>query len=192
MAGRSGPPDQFNEHTTDVSGRGNSPYVPQPALPPMPGEQHGGGLYPPGGPAARATVTPPGPEDTTSWPGPAEEQGRFDQLKADPTPPSPAPAKTNVRTVPVALAVVLGATLILAVVFGLVYLISRGGGLDVATGDCVKRSGDTAVAAECSEPDTFKVISIGTAKEQCGDAQQPHVIIPKDDGNQVLCLQKNG
>ncbi|WP_433792888.1 LppU/SCO3897 family protein [Actinoplanes sp. CA-252034] len=184
-------PDQYNEHTTDVSGRGNSPYVPAPALPPMPGEQPGGGVYP-GGPAARATVTPPGPEDTTSWPGPPEEQGKFDQFKADPPASSPAPSgKVNVRTIPVALAVVLGAALLLSLVFGLVYLIS-GDDFSVSQGDCVKRNGTTPVVAACTEPDTFQVVSIVTAKEQCGDVSQPYIVVPKDDGDQVLCLKKNG
>ncbi|SDT73361.1 hypothetical protein SAMN04489716_6644 [Actinoplanes derwentensis] len=189
-AGRGAQADHYNEHTTDVSGRGDSPYVPLPALSPMPGEQPSGGIYP-GGPAARATVTPPGPEDTTSWPGPADEQGKFDQFKADTPAPAPS-AKTNVRTIPAALAVALGAFVLLAVVFGLVFLISGEDEFNVAQGDCVKRSGTTPVVAPCTEPDTFQVTNIVTAKDQCGDATQPYIVIPKDSGDQVLCLKKNG
>ena len=42
-----------------------------------------GGVFP--GPTSRATVKPPGPNETTSWQaGPADsEQGRFDQFKPD-------------------------------------------------------------------------------------------------------------
>ncbi|HWS39403.1 MAG TPA: hypothetical protein VN408_42495, partial [Actinoplanes sp.] len=188
-AGRGVPADQYNEHTTDVSGRGDSSFVPAPALSPMPGEQPGSGLYP-GSPAARATVTPPGPEDTTSWPGPADEQSKFDQFKTET--PAPAPAKSNVRTIPVALAVVLGATILLAMVFGLVYLISGKDEFKVATGDCVKREGTTPVVAACTEADTYTVTSVAASEKECESASQPYILVPKDSGNQVLCLKKNG
>ncbi|WP_345528648.1 LppU/SCO3897 family protein [Actinoplanes utahensis] len=175
-----------------MSGRGNSPYVPAPALTPLPGEQPGGGLYP-NSPAARATVTPPGPEDTTSWPGPAEEQGKFDQFKASSEPAAtPAPAKAHVRTVPVALAVVLGAAIILGMVFGLVWLIAGDDEFSVSEGQCVKRNGSTPLVADCKEADTFTVVSIQTEKSKCGDATQPYIVVPKDSGDQVLCLKKNG
>ncbi|MEU4692131.1 hypothetical protein [Actinoplanes sp. NPDC023714] len=180
-------PDQFSEHTTDLSGRGNSTYVPAPALPPMPGETPPG-VYP-GSPAARATVTPPGPEDTTSWPGPAEEQNRFDSFKAE-EPAAPAPVKTNVKTIPVTLAVVLGATLLLGIVFGLVYLISGDDEFSVAQGECVTRTSEnTPVKADCSTKGAFEVVSIAAAKEQCADQSQPYIVVPKDGGDQVLCLK---
>ncbi|MBB2944882.1 hypothetical protein FB565_004615 [Actinoplanes lutulentus] len=181
-------PDQFNEHTTDMSGRGNSPYVPAPALPPMPGEA-APGVYP-GSPAARATVTPPGPEDTTSWPGPEGDQSRFEQFKSDEPAAAPAPVKVNVRTVPVTLAVVLGAALLLGIVFGLVSLIAGDDEFSVAQGECVTRTADNApVKADCSTAGAFEVVSIATAKEQCADQAQPYIVVPKDGGDQVLCLK---
>src|SRR5205085_1008669 len=83
VAGRGGAspfaPEQYSEHTTDVAGR-QQPYVPAPALPvyPPPGGQPGGGdrsaisaAF-----APRGTVTPPSPEDTTSWPGVEQHQSR--------------------------------------------------------------------------------------------------------------------
>ncbi|MEV6305786.1 hypothetical protein AB0M02_40665 [Actinoplanes sp. NPDC051861] len=182
-------PDQYNEHTTDVAGRANSPYVPAPALPPMPGEPDPrmgtAGVYP-SSPAAHATVTPPSPEDTTSWPGPGDDQNRFDQFKS---PETPTPAK--VRTVPVTAAVVAGAALLLALVFGLVYLISGDEEFKVSQGQCVKRDGDTPVVADCAEAGTYQVVSIVPAKEQCADATQPYIVVPKGDGNEVLCLKPN-
>jgi hypothetical protein len=173
--------DHFNEHTTDVSGRGNSPYVPPPALTPMPGvpqsDPYGAD------PAARATVTPPGPEDTTSWPGPAD-QGKFDQFKAEEPPAAPKPV---VKTGPVTLFVVLGATLLLGVVFGLVWLIAGGGGnsFSASEGDCVK-NGDKVAKVSCSDAGAYQVKQVVDAKEQCADKNQPYIVADK----KVYCLVK--
>jgi hypothetical protein len=115
------PPDQYTEHTTDISQRGQGalgqPYVPSPAVsamharpplengfpPPPDGPENPerprmGGVFP--GPADnRPTVTPPsGPDNTASWPRqggapPAEaEQSRFEQFKPEADGPAAVPA----------------------------------------------------------------------------------------------------
>jgi hypothetical protein len=210
------PPDHYGEHTTDISRRGETdqPYVPAPALPSLharpplengfprpadgesPDRMRMGGVFP--GPQNRATVTPPSPEETTSWPRPDEgDQGRFDQFKPDvEAPAATPPPSSNVRMVPVIISVIIGAALVLGLAIGIVWLISRGsdsGGITVSSGECVKRSGSEAVKADCGDPGTFKVASVADTKEKCGDPTQPYVVNPTDDGkSQVLCLKPNG
>ena len=244
--GRPGEP--YSELTTDIAGRERQPYVPAPALPPMPpglngfdpanqprsnsfgpagqsphsafappgsqphngfgppGQQPGGfGQQPPAGfgpgpdgqfanPASRATVTPPTPEDTTSWPGVEADQGRFDNFKAEEK-PAPAKAETpHVRLMPILLAVVVAAILLLGAIFGIVYLVAGGSdkSLSVIQGECVKRDGESAVKSECTESGSFQVSSIVDDKAQCADPGQPYVINKTTDGkSQVLCLKAN-
>jgi hypothetical protein len=184
---------QFSELTTDISGRGgDSSYVPAPALPAMPPGLEGG--FPPGGPGNRATVTPPGPEDTTSWP-PGSEQGRFEQFKPEGGDAPPAKPETpHVRMFPTLVVVVFGAALLLAIVFGIVYAVA-GGNDDTQAfkqGDCVKQSGSTAAVVECSDTTAFKVVSVVTDKSKCDDPKQPVVVTKTDKGeSQVLCLKPN-
>jgi hypothetical protein len=165
-----------------------------------------GGVFPgPGGagPAfepgvqSRATVTPPpGPDETSSWPGPAgatagADQSRFEQFKPDTETPA-KPESTSVRRLPLVLLVVLGAVLVVGVPIGIVWLIGRGSdnGFSASVGDCVKPSGTEAVKANCSDPGTFSVVSIVDAKEQCPDPEQPYVQNPTSGGkNQILCLK---
>jgi collagen type III alpha len=213
--GKPASPGPYSELTTDISHRGQAteqPYVPVPALPSMharpplengfppppdadekierPDRPRMGGVFP--GPASRATVTPPGPNETTSWPaGPADaEQGRFDQFKPD---AAAKPETPHVRMLPVLLGVIIGAALLVGLAIGIVWLISRGsdtGGFSVSAGDCVKRSGTEAVKAACGDPDAFQVVSIADTKEQCADPAQPYVLNPTSDGKtQVLCLK---
>jgi collagen type III alpha len=223
-AARTMPPDQYSEHTTDVSGRGpgSDPYVPAPALPsmhaapplengfpPAPGPDSTqpfgerprmGGVFP--GPASRATVTPPGPEQTASWPNraePDEDQGRFDSFKQDSPEVVPTevakPETPHVRMLPVILGVILGAALIVGLTLGVTWLIARGShdggtGFSVSAGDCVKQQGNEAVTANCSDPGSFEVTAIVDTKEQCPDPNQPYVVNPADNGRtQVLCLK---
>jgi hypothetical protein len=209
------PPDQYGEHTTDISHRGPSdqPYVPAPALPSLharpplengfpppddgiesPDRMRMGGVFP--GPASRSTVTPPNPDETTSWPRPGEpDQGRFDQFKpdAESSAPTAAPQTPHVRMVPVILGVIIGAALLVGLAIGIVWLISRGsdtGGITVSAGDCVKRSGNEAVKATCGDAGTFRVESVADSKDKCGDPTQPYVVNPTDNGKtQVLCLK---
>ena len=204
-------PATYNENTTDIAHRSQSPdqaYVPAPALPSMharPPLENGfppppdadapdrrlGGVFP--GPASRSTVTPPpSPEGTTSWPTPGgSEQGRFDQFKPDTE--AATPGTPHVRMLPVLLSVIIGAVLLVGLAIGIVWLISRGSdssGFSVNAGDCVKRSGQEAVKATCGDAGAFQVVSIADTKEQCADPGQPYVLNPTKDGKtQVLCLK---
>jgi collagen type III alpha len=215
------PPDRYGENTSDISHRGpgtDQPYVPAPALPPMyarPPLENGfppapdadqdqnrprmGGLFP--GPATRATVAPPSPDQTSSWPGvetqgPADdtEMARFDQFRPDAEAPPAKPETPHVRMLPVLISVIVGAALLVGLAFGIVWLISRGSdsnaGISVAAGDCVKRSGDEAIKAVCGDAGAFQVVSIADTKEQCADPGQPYVLNPTANGKtQVLCLK---
>ncbi|MEU4214219.1 hypothetical protein AB0F10_02495, partial [Actinoplanes sp. NPDC026623] len=230
--GRTTPPDQYGEHTTDMAGRNqpsDRPYVPAPALPSMhsaPPLENGfppptapdatqpfgerprmGGLFP--GPASRATVTPPGPEQTASWPSrqePAEPaQARFDSFKPDSSEPvstvAAKPETPHVRMIPVILGVILGAGLLVGLTLGVTWLIARGSHdsgtsgttFTVKAGDCVKRDGTAAVTASCGDAGSFEVTTIVAAKEQCPDPNLPYVVNPTSDGgSQVLCLKPRG
>jgi hypothetical protein len=155
-----------------------------------------GGLFP--GPATRGTVTPPTPEDTTSWPGVEAQENRFDQFKPEAEAAPAKPETPHVRILPTLLAVVVGAALLVGLAFGIVYLVAggdKGGGstsLSVNTGDCVKKSDDKAVKADCSDASSFQVVSIADDKSKCADPQQPYVVNPTDNGKtQVLCLKPN-
>jgi collagen type III alpha len=150
-----------------------------------------GGLFP--GPATRGTVTPPpGPDETASWPGPAE-QGRFDQFKPEADAAPAKPETPHVRMLPVLLSVVVGAALLVGLAFGIVYLVAGGDDAEpfsVSQGDCVKRSGEAAVKADCSDATSFQVVSIVDDKTKCADVKQPYVVNPTSDGKtQVLCLK---
>jgi collagen type III alpha len=155
----------------------------------------------------RPTVTPPsGPDNTASWPTPAgappadAEQSRFEQFKPEADEPAavPAtPATPHVRLLPVLVGVIIGACLLVGLAIGVVWLISRGsdngGGFSVSAGDCVKRNGNEAVKATCTDADSYQVVSIADTKDQCTDPGQPYVLNPTKDGKtQVLCLKKNG
>jgi len=171
-----------------------------------------GGVFPgpggsgPGGPGpanepgsqSRATVTPPGPDETSSWPGPGgavvePEQSRFEQFKPDTETPA-KPETPHVRMLPILIWIIIVAVLLLGAAFGIVRLISSGSGsgFTANAGDCVKRSGNEAVKATCGDADTFIVVSKVDTKEQCPDPGQPYVLNPTSDGKtQVLCLKPN-
>jgi collagen type III alpha len=212
--GRSVAPGPYGEHTTDLAGRGGTPdrpYVPAPALPTMhasaPVDPHApvaaagqGGANPrtAGFPASRATVTPPGPLDTASWPGPAAggEQGRFDAFKPDGEAAKPdIPETPNVRKLPVLIIVLLVCVLLVGGALGLVELLRRAGASNAAfdpkPGECVKRSGDNAVTATCGDADSFTVVTKVDTKEQCADPALPYIQIPSGDKSKVLCLKPN-
>ena len=170
-----------------------------------------GGVFP--GPASRATVTPPGPEQTAAWPSrpgpdadqdrfdsfkPDGDQSRFDSFKADAPAIVPTevakPETPHVRMLPVILGVILGAGLIVGLTLGVTWLIARGsndggGNFSVSAGDCVKRDGNEAVTANCSDAGSFEVTAVVNTKEECPDPNQPYVVNPTDSGSQVLCLK---
>jgi hypothetical protein len=206
--GLTAPQAPYSEHTSDLAGRG--PYVPAPALPTLhpsvPTEARTSGFAgqagAPGVPAnatSRATVTPPGPADTSSWPGPAEngEQGRFDAFKPEitPTPDVDKSEPPNISKLPVLLGIILVSALLLGGALGIVWLLARPSstGFDVSVGECVKRNGDKAVTATCGDAGAYEVVSKVDTKEQCADPKLPYVLNPAGNGrSQVLCLKPRG
>lgn len=140
------------------------------------------------------------PEDR-NWPAPDQEadpdQSRFDQFSAQPpagaTAVSTKPETPHVRMIPILLGVVIAAALLVGLAIGIVWLISRGSdssGFSVSAGDCVRRSGNEAIKANCGEPGSFQVVSIADSKDKCADSKQPYVVNPTKDGkSQILCLK---
>ncbi|MBQ1015585.1 hypothetical protein KBX53_32590, partial [Micromonospora sp. M51] len=140
---------------------------------------------------------PPPAQSAPSWGQEVSptDQGRFDAFKPDADEPkveAPAPKVRNGR---VLAAVLIAAVLILAVPLGLLLLLGKVGGddapaFDPAVGTCVKQSGEGgASAADCGEAGAFTIVSKVDAKEKCTDTTQPHVVLPGDGSNRVLCLK---
>ncbi|BFU48101.1 hypothetical protein [Krasilnikovia sp. MM14-A1004] len=139
-------------------------------------------------------------EGAAAWPAPAG-QSEAAAVTGPVDTPAAAPDKPetpHVRVLPVTVMVVLGAAIVLGLVFGVVWLISRGtgssdSGFSVSQGDCVKRAGDDAVKATCGDAGSYQVVSIVDAKDKCPDPGQPYVLNPSgDDQHKVLCLKPNG
>ncbi|MBY8875593.1 hypothetical protein K7640_27560 [Micromonospora sp. PLK6-60] len=166
---------------------GTQPY----GQPPVGDQQHHQGGFPPAFPGAQQ----PGP----AWGAPPEpEQGRFDSFKpeaAEAQPEQPAPKVRNGRVLAL---VLLAAALILAVPLGLLALLGKIGGDDApkpasfnpAVGSCVKQSGSGAATADCADADAFKVVARVASKDKCADPGQPHVVLPGEGADRVLCLKK--
>ena len=160
------PSDYYGEHTTDISGRGRGSDQLY-ALEPRPDRE-----------------APPAVED---------DQARFDEIDAE-VEKVPAKAETpHVRMLPVLIGVIIGAALLVGAAFGLVYLISGdsdNNGLKVNVGQCVKRDGNEAITASCSDAGAYEVVQITATQEQCTDVNQPYVVDPTSDGRtRVLCLK---
>lgn len=160
--------------------------MPARALPPAPEARPG---------ADYTAAFPPAQSAPDSWSpsGSGEpEQGRFDQFKpvSEPAKEAPPPKVRNGR---VLAAVLVAAVLILAVPLGLLTLLGMVGDsdnqFDPAVGSCVKQSGESAVAADCGETGAYTVVSKVSTKDNCADPALPHVELPGDGANRVLCLK---
>ncbi|GIJ33647.1 hypothetical protein ACIBQ2_20060 [Micromonospora sediminimaris] len=196
------PADPFGGAPRDpFGGPGNDPFG-GPGNDPFGGpSERPGGAYgspvrsEPGG--EHNSAFPPPPQSAPPWsPGPGEaEQGRFDAFKpvAEPAPETPAPKVRNGR---VLAAVLVAAVLILAIPLGLLMLLGMVGGsddsnaFDPPVGSCVKRSGDTAVAVDCTDPEAFSVVSKVESKDKCPDPAMPYVDLRGATANPVLCLKE--
>lgn len=148
-----------------------------------------GGGFPPSFPPSQQPAPAWGQEPSQS------DHGRFDAFKPDAEEPKAEPPTPKVRNGRVLAAVLIAAVLILAVPLGLLLLLGKVGGndaptFDPAVGTCVKQSGQGgASAANCGEADAFTIVSKVNAKEKCTDTTQPHVVLPGDGTNRVLCLK---
>ncbi|MGC4879485.1 LppU/SCO3897 family protein [Micromonospora sp. DT43] len=179
QSGGDRPADRFGAPATGAAAVGSAPSF---------GEQAPGGQFP---------AFPPPQQPVPSWGQEATEsdQGRFDAFKPDAEEPkveAPAPKVRNGR---VLAAVLVAAVLILAVPLGLLMLLGKFGGgddskaFDPAVGTCVKQVGQGASAVNCGEAGAFTVVSKVDAKEKCADPAQPHVVLPGEGTNRVLCLK---
>ncbi|MGK5522652.1 LppU/SCO3897 family protein [Micromonospora sp. URMC 107] len=164
-----------------------------PGYGPAPTTEHApGGAFPPAFP-------PPPQQSGPSWDqgGSEQDQNRFDSFKpiAEPKTEAPTPKVRNGR---VLAAVLVAAVLILAVPLGLLMLLGKVGGedkapaFDPAVGSCVKKSGESAAAAQCGEAGAFTVVSKVDAKDKCADPTQPHIVLQGGGTNRVLCLKPAG
>ncbi|MEU4776296.1 hypothetical protein, partial [Micromonospora sp. NPDC023633] len=164
-----------------------------PGYGPAPTTEHApGGAFPPAFP-------PPPQQSGPSWDqgGSEQDQSRFDSFKpiAEPKTEAPTPKVRNGR---VLAAVLVAAVLILAVPLGLLMLLGKVGGedkappFDPAVGSCVKKSGESAAAAQCGEAGAFTVVSKVDAKDKCADPTQPHIVLKGGGANRVLCLKPAG
>ncbi|MGQ5260816.1 LppU/SCO3897 family protein [Micromonospora sp. ZYX-F-536] len=150
-------------------------------------------------PGAGFTATfPPAPQQAApSWGQQAGESdhNRFEAFKPDADEPKAEPPVPKVRNGRVLAAVLIAAVLILAVPLGLLMLLGKFGGgdeapaFDPAVGTCVKQSGQGASATDCGEAGAFTIVSKVDAKDKCTDTTQPHVVLPGDGTNRVLCLK---
>ncbi len=138
----------------------------------------------------RSSPRPPGAQADGG-----SDQGRFDAFKPDADEPEAEPPTPKVRNGRVLAAVLVAAVLILAVPLGLLMLLGKFGGndnspaFDPAVGTCVKQAGQAASAVDCGEADAFTIVSKVDTKDKCADPAQPHVVLPGDGANRVLCLK---
>ncbi|MBT8224973.1 MAG: hypothetical protein HKP61_11695 [Dactylosporangium sp.] len=87
---------------------------------------------------------------------------------------------------------VVAAVLVVLAAGGAGVMLYLNGKSDVtfAINSCVKKSGDTAVSAKCSEEGSYKVVTKTTAQANCPDQEQPSVFIERDGGKtEVFCLR---
>ncbi|WP_433116708.1 LppU/SCO3897 family protein [Micromonospora sp. CA-246542] len=147
-------------------------------------------------PGAQFPAFPP-PQPTPSWGQEASQsdQGRFDSFKPDADEPKVEPPTPKVRNGRVLAAVLIAAVLILAVPLGLLMLLGKFGGgndtpaFDPAVGTCVKQVGQGASEVPCTDAGAFTIVSKVDAKDKCADPAQPHVVLPGEGTNRVLCLK---
>ncbi|NJP30706.1 LppU/SCO3897 family protein [Micromonospora thermarum] len=159
---------------------------------------NGSGFPPPPEPAFSPAFPTVPQQAAPSWDqggptGQEADQGRFDSFKpiAEPAADAPVPKVRNGR---VLAAVLVAAVLILAIPLGLLKLLGKIGGdeapaFDPPVGSCVKQAGSGATAAECGEAGAFTVVSKVDAPAKCADPAQPHVVLPGEGTNRVLCLK---
>ncbi|MEU4333160.1 hypothetical protein AB0F59_00880 [Micromonospora lupini] len=151
-------------------------------------EQAPGGQFP-------AFSPPQQPVPTWGQEATESDQGRFDAFKPDAEEPKAELPVPKVRNGRVLAAVLIAAVLILAVPLGLLMLLGKFGGgddspaFDPAVGTCVKQVGQGASAVDCGEAGAFTIVSKVDAKDKCADPVQPHVVLPGEGTNRVLCLK---
>ncbi|MEU5780024.1 LppU/SCO3897 family protein [Micromonospora lupini] len=183
QSGGERPADRFGAPAAGTAAVNSAPGFGGPAI-----EQAPGGQFP---------AFPPPQQPVPTWGQEATEsdQGRFDAFKPDAEEPKAELPVPKVRNGRVLAAVLIAAVLILAVPLGLLMLLGKFGGgddspaFDPAVGTCVKQVGQGASAVDCGEAGAFTIVSKVDAKDKCADPVQPHVVLPGEGTNRVLCLK---
>ncbi|MEU8166403.1 hypothetical protein AB0B97_07775 [Micromonospora sp. NPDC049004] len=183
QSGGDRPADRFGAPAAGAAAVNGAPGFGAPAIEQAPGGQFG--------------AFPPPQQPVPSWGQEATEsdQGRFDSFKPEADEPKAEPPVPKVRNGRVLAAVLVAAVLILAVPLGLLMLLGKFSGgddspaFDPAVGTCVKQAGQGASAVDCGEAGAFTIVSKVDAKDKCADPAQPHVVLPGEGTNRVLCLK---
>jgi hypothetical protein len=82
------------------------------------------------------------------------------------------------------------ALLVVALGAGALYYTSRPNAPTFKVNECVQRSGDGAIAASCSAPGAYRVVSRVANRAQCPDKSQPYVLLQNvDPATAVVCLR---
>lgn len=192
----------FGPHPVSPGPIGAAPDVPPPGAdsgasnPPWASHGEAGG-FPGRAEAPSSNLFPPQPEVGTAPPwaqSDIAEQERFNTFQSEPEPAeaSDAPPKRE-RNGRVLLLTILAALLVLGIPLGILTLIGKIGGgsaaFNPAVGECVKQSGTSAVAADCSEPGAHTVVSKVDDASKCEDPNQPYVALSGGNSKErVLCL----
>ena len=114
---------------------------------------------------------------------------------ADPPRPDtterPLPKERNGRVLAL---VLVAAVLLVAIPLGVVYWFTRpdSSAFNPAVGECVKRSGETAVAAGCGEASAFIVVAKAADQKDCENKSEWVVVPNADAASRVLCLRAQG
>jgi hypothetical protein len=56
----------------------------------------------------------------------------------------------------------------------------------------VQQSGESAVAVACTEPGAYEVVARVATADNCENKDQPHVAIPGNGTDRILCLRPAG
>ncbi|HKE67066.1 MAG TPA: hypothetical protein VKB59_20790 [Micromonosporaceae bacterium] len=162
---------------------GGAPAAGAPASPVSPGRVYGGG--------SRVEARP----EPAEWSGPGpDHMSRFDgppPVGGPPMPLAPRPdgAHQSTRRWPRTVAVVAVVLLVIGLGAGALYYTSRPNAPTYEIGACVTHSGDKVVAAACSAPESYKIVSKVSDPSACPDTKNPYVSVNND--KTIYCLAPN-
>jgi hypothetical protein len=101
----------------------------------------------------------------------------------------PPPRKSR-KALVVSLVVVAVVFLLAVAGTGVVVALNNSGDGTFAVNSCVKRDGEKAVKASCSDSGAYTIVSKQAKQEDCPDPNQPFIVLQhKGSDDQVLCLR---
>jgi hypothetical protein len=147
------------------------------------------GLYggPPGSGDPHVYGQPPQFSDLVTHPG----QESPPNVSLGPLPGSDEPPPRKSKKALVVSLVIVAVVFLLAVAgTGVVVALNNAGGGTFAVNSCVRRDGEKAVKASCSDSGAYTVVSKQAKQEDCPDPNQPFIVLQhKGSDDQVLCLR---